>query len=796
MAIPHTNQNYSSGYLKPKDDIDPNKKQGNPQYSLDFSKFIYSQYQKDSSAIKSDMADIFIRNRSYARGEQDTSQYKDWIFGTDEQVAPEIPYAYNSDTTAIVSDLKQEDLGIDNINWDDVFSPLPKYVENIIGLMQSQYHDININAVDENSGSMREEMKFRSYIEQQLKAVITRFNAAFDIPDMNEQSQVRPKSLDELELFANIGAFKLPYEIAMEKAILDSLNESYFDDELKDDIIRDLFVDGYASIVVQQDPSDGKFKCERKDVLDIILEDSRKNDFSDATWGGYVEYYTIHKLRIDTGWSEDDLKKLAESVTGVYGNPENFDYSKRNGQFWYDDFRVPVLHSFWKTIDTEYYSKRETKVGPKEFYEPYRGNGLKPPKKKNGRDLNKVAIRRTYHARWVVDTEKVFDYGIAPNAPYNFGINDTEFPIKLYKTKGKPKLESMIPIEDQIYLTFIKTQNAIAKAAPPGLAIEWGSIQNISYGKKKLAPKDSIRLYTHSGNIVYQLDVKTIPGQYGSKQVGRPIEELKGGLGTAIADGIQGIEFLYRQLDIITGIDAITSATSMPDRDTGKAVTEMAMASTSNTLKPIYSGFIRLKVSAAKVIVWQMQALTTSYGAKELNKHPYYHSLGYGNLLAIKSAGDFPPVIYGFKVEARATDSEKQQIMAAAQAGLAGGKNGVPALTFSEFSFIMRYLNTGKSIKYLELWLAQKEREREEKEAQRQKENIAAQGKEQKELVEVQAKAEQDKIMWEKEKNIEIERIKGEEERKTLLLKYENEKELTLLEASVSKKESTNPQNN
>ena len=776
MSIPR-NTAFTSGFLKPSDNIDPNKKSKDPGYSLDWSRYIYSQFMKDGSAIKSDMGETFVRNRRYSDGRQDTAQYKQWVNGKG-RTAPNIPVVENG-TDRLVDDIRMDDLGMENINFEDIFSPLPKYKKNIIGIMRGQHHDIVVNAVDENSGTEREELKYGALVTDQLKALIARFNIVFGIPDSQEQP-VRPKSIEELELFENIGAFKLPYEISMEKALKHTFDISGFDKQLKDDIIEDYLVDGYSCVVVNQDPVTGKFVPEHKDTLDIILEDSKKADFSDSSWGGYIEYYTTHKLRIDTGWDEDKIRALAESFKGDHGNPKIFDDSKRNGQFAYDDYRIPVLCSFWKAIDNEYYSERNTKNGPKETYEPYKNNGTRPPKERKNRKLEKVSIRRLYTAKWPIgaDSKDVFDHHPVTNTPYDFGKNDVEFPIKLNRIKGKSIFESMIPVADQIYLTFIKTQNAIAKAPPPGLAIEWGAIQNISFGKKKMTPRDSIRVYNNTGNIVYQLEAKNIPGGAGSRHIGKPVEELKGGLGTAIADGIQGIEFLYRQLDVISGIDSITSATSQPTRDTGKAVTEMAMSSTSNTLKPIYDGFIFLKEGTSKIVAWQLQALTGAYTVKDIEQHPYYRVLGRSNLMALLAAGNFPPAIYGFNIEARASELEKQTILQAASAGLQSGKNGIPALTFSEYSFIVRYVSSGKSIKYMELWIAKKEQERTVAEQKRAQENIAAQGEQQRQTD--AAKVENKKIEGDIETQQELSMIKakGEEDRLTQKEKFEGERSL------------------
>jgi len=791
MSIPRYNTFAKGNYLRPSDDIEPNKKQKSKKYSLEYSRFIYSQYIKNSSAITSDMADNFIRNRSYARGEQDTEQYRNWIVGKkddDHKIPSTIDRTDNN-----YANIDIDDLGLENINFDDVFSPLPKYIEIIIGIMRSQEHDIIVNAEDENSGTLKEELKFSSYIRSQLKPLIIRFNTVFNIPDTNEEA-VLPASLEELELFDNIGAFKLPYEIAMEKLIGHTFSLSHFEGDIKDDVIKDLLVDGYTCVVTSQDPTSGKFKPEHKDTVDIILENSNKYDFSDSTWGGYIEYYTINKLRAETGWTEKQVSELAEKYVGQFGNPKDFDDSLSNGQYGYDDYKIPVLHSFWKTIDTEYYSERQTGTGPKQIYEPWRNNGRKPPKtNRKSRKYDKVNIRRLYHAKWVIGSEKVFDYGIVTNTPYNFGTNDVEFPIRLVRIKGKPKIESMIPIEDQIYLTFVKTQNAIAKAAPPGLAIEWGAIENIQYGNKKLKPKDSITLYTNTGNMVYKLDVSTLPGRQGTNRVGKPIEELRGGLGTAIADGIQGIEFLYRQLDVITGIDGITSVTQQPNRDTGKAVTEMAVAATSNTLKGLYNNYIRIKEQTARVVAWQIQAMLTGYDISEIEECPYFKSLGRSNLSAIMTAGDYPPVVYGFSIEARATELEKERILEAAKVGLQSGKNGIPAITYSEYSFILRFLNSGKSIKYLELWMAKKEQERTQKEQKVAEQNIKIQAEEQRKTKQQDVQFKVMEINAEKERELAVVEAKGQQERLTLQEKYNYDLKLRRIEIFNQK---TNTNNN
>lgn len=142
-------------------------------------------------------------------------------------------------------------------------------------------------------------------------------------------------------------------------------------------------------------------------------------------------------------------------------------------------------------------------------------------------------------------------------------------------------------------------------------------------------------------------------------------------------------------------------------------------------------------------------------------------------MLALLASSTYPITVYGLDVEAQPSNFEKQSFLAAAQAALAGGKNGIPAITFSEYSFIVRYLSSKNSIKYLELWMAKKEQDRALQEQQASQANSQFQVKKEQETAALKAEQEKELFTLKTQSEIEVIQAKGEEDRKTLTVQIQ-----------------------
>jgi hypothetical protein len=222
-------------------------------------------------------------------------------------------------------------------------------------------------------------------------------------------------------------------------------------------------------------------------------------------------------------------------------------------------------------------------------------------KKREGRETTPRYLKTIREGKWIVGTEMVFDYGKMNDVPFDFKTREPVLPIHVYKIKGKSVVENMVPMLDQVQMTYLRLQNAIAKAAPSGLKIDIGKMQGLTMGSKKWSPLDLIRLYTQTGHMLYNSSM--VKGELTSgvmsSDPGKAIEELKGGIGNAVQDAISSFEMAFQLMSELTGIDRV-SAVSSQDPRTSAAETRIAAAGTSDTLYSIFSAWLKMYEDASK----------------------------------------------------------------------------------------------------------------------------------------------------------------------------------------------------
>jgi hypothetical protein len=700
--------NYKRGFFeRPSDDVDPDYKQNSSQWSKSFVEHIYSNYCKGNCAITPDDVARFAINLSYARGRQDTNLYKDLILDEFQSDTTSPQYQDGGDTKNPPKNKSSRD-GFVNINFHDTMSPMPKYMNTIIGIMEGQEHMVNINAIDEKSGDLREDIKFKRFAQGALKSKLDAFMKAMEI-ETGEDQVIYPASVDELGMFEQMGEFKLTYEIGLQRALEHTLKASN-DKKIKRAIIKDILTYGITATMDTFDYALGEVRTRHLDVNNLIIESSREEDFSDVSYWGIIEYITVADLKHETEMTDDDLYGLAGNYVGVYGNRSSYD--KTVDELGFYDFykcRIPVLVAYWLSNDSKYFTTRKLDDGmEEEFPEPYRkrsnGTSRKPRVFNNDKKLTtKETTQVLYGAKWILGSDVIYDFGRTHDVAFDYSGRKPVTPIQVYKIDEKPPVENCKPMLDQIALTFYRLQNGIANSPPPGLAIEYGSLMGMTMeDDEKWKPMDSLRLYSQKGHIIWNA---TPEGVEFPPTNHKPIEQLKGGLGTVVNDAAMSFELAYQQLMEITGIDRLSSNSQSPSGEPGKFVTPVAVSATNNTLRSVYAGYLSMKEQMAKSITLRVQAAVLSY-----DDTPYKRIIGDAAVIALKSAGFDPPIAFGIHMVAAPDDALKSEIRNAAMNALAGGKNGVPALMYSEYLYLIEQLiNTFAGISYARIYIAKKE---------------------------------------------------------------------------------------
>ena len=333
--------------------------------------------------------------------------------------------------------------------------------------------------------------------------------------------------------------------------------------------------------------------------------------------------------------------------------------------------------------------------------------------------------------------------------------------------KAGSYIERIVPYLDGIQLAWLKLQNALAKARPAGLSIEYGSLTNISMGNNKLTPLEVLRIANQTGDVLFQASATKshLPSQTNY----RPVQELQGGMGNQLNEYLTIIASHLESIRTAIGINRVADASS-PSADQLVGVSEISMSATINSLKPMLTSILNVKERSCRNIALRIQMLVKFNKVYELG---YTKVFGKNITQVLKIGSEIENSMFGIRIEARPNQQEKDQIMNAALESMRVGRQGQPLLGYGDYLMVQNFVNLGMT-KYARAYIAQKEREAIDRMEQEKQAAIAQQGEQNAQLQ--QMKGEQEKALFDMEMQKIV--LQGEEERKTLELKYQKEMEL------------------
>lgn len=751
MPLPYHTQYSTGSYPFPEDNINPKKK--NKAWAKKWGEAVISLWLNNKTCIPYSRLKEIQELRDLANGNQDVSQYQKILLDESE------------DGTAMEGYL--------NVSFD-IFSVMPKFLRVVQGMLEQTDHQVVATAVDPKSSQEKEEMKFRTAFNMKYRDIVGQLEKGLGI---ESASEFMPESVDELELYSGMGGFKLSRETEMEEA-LDYM--FYISDwkETKKKVIKDILTFNACCVKDYTDNYARKAKARYVDPAMFIGQFSKSYDHRNMKFAGEVIRLSVGEIyKQDPDIDLLELQNLAKGYNGLNGNSLLTDAqmgTEYSSECAWNDFMIDVLDWEWKSINSEYWTKRANKYGSELLYEEEWGVVKDTEKRKT----EVYDIHVVYKGQWVIGTDIIFDFGLQHDVPRPEG-KEVALSYHFYKYDDKAIVQSSEPCVHQIALAHIKLQNALAQAAPAGISIEYTALQNMKLGGNKMEPLELLRMRKQNGDLIYKATTHkgqmNIPGGY------RPIQELQGGIGTQLDEFIKIFDLYINFIREVTGINQIADA-STPNPEQSVGGSEMAIAATNNALRPVYSAYVATKEKVAKNGCLRMQLLI-KHDKKALEG--YVPIVGRMGVQILSVGADVIDANYYIKYEAKPTQQRKDTIRNAAIAAMQPDKDGTKSIELPDFLLIERMLENG-NLKYAEAFLNYRSKKNKEKQLQLQRENMALDKQRELEGIDKKYKADIEKTRFETDEKIRFEAAKMELEEKYKAIDFEREKEKIALQSTMN----------
>ena len=271
----------------PSHDVSPQIKVGK-EWCMTFCKAIDSLYRNNMTGLNYSDVDLFNLWRAYGNGNQSVSQYMDLLGIKKNAVSPVTQTV--SDVNPPARDNKEfMRKGYMNVKWDIV--PIaPNFKNIILGIGEDMGYDVFADGLDEASSAERQQMKYLLWVERELKGYFDKLEQAANV-EFPKPDYV-PQSNQELELFAQLGGFKLKSEMSIEQGINYTLDISEWK-EVRRKLLEDAFELGVVGVKDYVDPFTQKAKVRYCDPALSVIPYNHQQDFNNMPFAGEYIYYSI-----------------------------------------------------------------------------------------------------------------------------------------------------------------------------------------------------------------------------------------------------------------------------------------------------------------------------------------------------------------------------------------------------------------------------------------------------------------------------------------------------------------------
>lgn len=610
----------------PDHNIDPKKKDA--AWHLQYCKAAWAQYGSSGFESLYKKRLDYKLYKDYSLGKQTVDKYKPLVMAED-----------STDNSYL------------KIDW----SPLPlftKFRELALAIVNKIEYNVVSTPIDALAQKQIDEYFKGQKAKIKMREQLNKVNPELVQNSPLAKEEGEADDLDELEIH-KMFTYKHHLSAEMEQALEYVLAYNDFEEERKRMIqnIFDYGIGGYKEFV----DSNGSIKVRAVSPNNLITSYSNKRDFRDAEYIGEVIQLSISDIRQLAGdqLSEDQYEHIAALYKGRLGNDFNFPIGNVYNRP-YNDFKVQVL-------DLEFYSYNPIVFEDKT---DRRGNRhlTKTAPNKDGETYRRTNVKVIYKCKWVVDTDYIFDFGLATNMKRQRSrLTDTSLSYHLFAPRFDEMNMSMvgwvancIPVIDSLHISWYKYQQAIAQSVPRGFAFDLDALEDIPLGKggKQLSPYEVMSLFLETGH--YPFRKRNEEGQYTNYQ---PIFPTGGGMSDEAQRWFSDIYNKVQLLRDMLGLNELTDA-STPDPRTLTTTAKLAAQSTNNALYGIFEADRYLFESLCEGVFLRLQTI-----ARKNNTNLYEMGLGKNTLRFLKLSPNVSNHEFGIKIEMKPDDEEKLRFL-------------------------------------------------------------------------------------------------------------------------------------
>ena len=742
------NNKKSSGFPDPLASKEEKLDKG---YGLRYAKAIYSQWgdMGQSGSLFSKRRKIFDTNRSYANGNQDTSIYRQLLTSLDPS---------NGDGSFL------------NLDFTPV-PILPKFVRIVVNKILSSEPYPNVEAVDPLSSSEKDKERRKVEMRVAAKQQMLKMQQATGVDVKAEQI---PETLEEAEIFIG-NNIKSSSEIAAQIGTNLTLKWNDFNDTVYRRCVNDLAVLGMAVVKRSNDPGYG-ITTDYVDPAHFIHNKTEDPNFKDLVYAGSIRTITLGELKRLAGdsFTDEEYKKIANVASKKSGsrqiNSANYDPYNNVTSNGYDEHTIDIMDFEFKAVDCTYFEEKESRYGNVGFYN--KGDNYKAPENSvYKRDVKKLELETVYGGYYIAGTDYIFGYSEKTNVPRN--VNDISRATLSYSVIAT-NLEDMIPksmvngcigFADQLQLTHLKIQQAIAKAKPDGIIIDIEGLENVQLGKGgELQPLELHDIYEQTGVFYYRS--KNPDGGFQNP----PIREIGNSIRN-INEFIALYNHYLRMIRDTTGINEVMDASS-PKGDALVGVRQQAIAAGNNAIYDITNSSMVLYKKVCADIVKCLQILPLG----SIIFKAYENAIGKENMKVLSAFKNLPMFNFGVHVVKEMEEVEKQYLEANIQASLAQKELDI------EDAIAIRQL---KDINQAERLLVVRRKKRMARNQQMAQQNSQMQAQIQQQSAMASSQARQNEMQMQAQIDAQMLQAKHQMEMQKLQYEYEARKELELIRAQA-----------